>query len=295
MDYHYFKYHGLGNDYIVIDPQKNDISLSVKAIKLICDRNFGVGSDGILYGPIVKDGQFQLRIFNPDGSEAEKSGNGIRIFSRYLFDAGYLNTNRFQLQTLGGIVTVELLDDVAGKIKVDMGPMTFFSQQIPVGGPPREVVSEKLQIDSQVFTITCLSIGNPHCVILLDAISRELAETIGPVIENQPLFPNRINVQLLKIIDRNNIQIEIWERGAGYTLASGSSSCAAAGVAFRLGLVEKNINVHMPGGIIQVEIDDLGRLHMTGTVTGVSKGIFMDDLAKELQEYGKRLSAKFPQ
>lgn len=289
MDYQYFKYHGLGNDYIVIDPQKTDIRLSMDSIKLICNRNFGVGSDGILYGPIISNNQFQLRIFNPDGSEAEKSGNGIRIFSRYLFDAGYLSSNTFQLKTLGGIVTVELLDDVASKIKVDMGPMTFFSPRIPVSGPPREVVNEKLQVNNQVLTITCLSIGNPHCVIPLDTISRELAESIGPIIENHELFPNRINIQLLKIMDRNNIQIEIWERGAGYTLASGSSSCAAAGAAFKLGLVERNIKVHMPGGTIQIEIDDNGRLHMTGSVTGVSKGVFMDDLLKEVYEIGKQM------
>jgi diaminopimelate epimerase len=142
--------------------------------------------------------------------------------------------------------------------------------------------NEKLAINGRSFNVTCLSIGNPHCVVLLDDISRELAEDIGPIIENHALFPNRINVQMLKVLDRNNIQIEIWERGAGYTLASGSSSCAAASAAYKLGLVAEDINVHMPGGAINVKIDQDGRVRMTGSVTGVCKGVFMDDLSAQI-------------
>lgn len=283
MKFDFYKYHALGNDYIVIDPQTNDISLETEVIKLICHRNFGVGSDGILYGPISKGEIFSLRIFNPDGSEAEKSGNGIRIFSRYLFDAGYLKANKFYLDTLGGKVHVELLDSKANKIRVDMGPVTFYSSAIPMAGTHREVIREELDLNGQKFTMNCLSIGNPHCVIVLDAISQELAEKIGPKIENHPLFPNRINVQLLKVLDRNNIKIEIWERGAGYTLASGSSSCAAASAAFKLGLVDGDLNVHMPGGIININIGHDGHVHMTGSVTGVSKGVFLDDLLAQIK------------
>jgi diaminopimelate epimerase len=288
MKFDYFKYHGLGNDYIVIDPQHADISLDPEVIRLICHRNFGVGSDGILYGPIGKDGNLQLRIFNPDGSEAEKSGNGIRIFSRYLFDAGYLHSNQFQLETLGGKVYVELLDATASKIRVDMGTVTFFSTEVPVSGPPRQVISEELMIKERSFNITCVSIGNPHCVVLLDDISRELVEEIGPIIESHSLFPNRINVQLLKVLDRNKIQIEIWERGAGYTLASGSSSCAAASAAYKLGLVDEDIHVHMPGGTINVEIGPDGRVRMTGSVTGVCKGVFMGDLSAQIKSLAGR-------
>lgn len=285
MDFDYFKYHGLGNDYIVIDPQKSNISLCEESIKYICHRNFGIGSDGILYGPIMDGGNIKLRIFNPDGSEAEKSGNGIRIFSKYLFDSGYLKSNQFHLETKGGNVYVELLDEKAKQIRVDMGKVTFFSQNIPVSGASREVVKEELRIKDNLYSINCLSIGNPHCVIILDDISKKLAEEIGPIIENHEIFPHRINVQLLKVIDRNNIQIEIWERGAGYTLASGSSSCAAASAAYKLGVVNNDINVHMPGGIIKIKINEDNRVFMTGTVSGVSKGLFLDDFLSQLKEF----------
>jgi diaminopimelate epimerase len=282
MNCHFYKYHALGNDYIVIDPNKSRVNLSDENIWLICHRNFGIGSDGILYGPLFQNDLTQLRIFNPDGSEAEKSGNGIRIFSRYLFDAGYLTSNQFYLETLGGKVHVELLDTKANQIKVDMGPVTFFSTKIPVIGMPRDVIGEKLIFNEHHFTVSCLSIGNPHCVIPLNIISKEIAVKWGPIIENDQRFPNRINVQFLKVLDRNTIEIEIWERGAGYTLASGSSSCAAASAAFRLGLVDREVDVHMPGGTISIMITPDNHVHMTGSVRGVSKGWFAEDLLGQL-------------
>lgn len=283
MNYDFYKYQALGNDYIIVDPKKVTIDMSTSNIQLICHRNYGIGSDGILYGPIYKGNDVYLKIFNPDGSEAEKSGNGIRIFSRYLFDAGYLKENDFDLFTLGGKVHVTFLDDKASKIQVDMGCVTFSSSKIPMNGKPREVVNENLNIKGKNFKITCLSIGNPHCVVPVKRVSREMAEEFGPVIEKHPLFPKRINVQLLEIIDRNNIKIEIWERGAGYTLASGSSSCAAASVAYKLGLVENVINVNMPGGKIGININENGRVLMTGTVDAVFKGNFSSSLLEKLE------------
>ena len=282
MKIDYFKYHALGNDYIVIDPNRTKISLTKENIQLICHRNFGLGSDGILFGPIFDGGGIKLRILNPDGSEAEKSGNGIRIFSRYLFDQGYINTNSFTLDTLGGTVIVTILDGKCELIRVDMGTVTFLSESIPVAGLSREVVDEVLELDKGSFRITCLSIGNPHCVLPMDLISEKLAKDLGPVIENHPMFPNRINIQLLKILDRKNIEIEIWERGAGYTLASGSSSCAAASAAYKLGLVDNQVKVHMPGGVIDIEINPDGHVHMTGSVSSVASGTFSDELWQRL-------------
>ena len=164
-----------------------------------------------------------------------------------------------------------------------MGLVTFESDKIPVKGLCREVVNEKLEIKGQMYHMTCLSIGNPHCVIPMDTISKEVAEKIGPFVENHEIFPNRINVQLLKVLDRQNIAIEIWERGAGYTLASGSSSCAAASAAFKLGLVDNVVDVHMPGGTINIAIDHDGHVQMTGSVTGVSQGMFMADLWAQIK------------
>lgn len=282
MKFDYAKYHALGNDYIVIDPQLRDIPLTKEVIELICHRNFGIGSDGILYGPILENGEFRLRIFNPDGSEAEKSGNGIRIFSRYLFDTGYLSSNDFLLTTLGGVVKVKILNDTASLVQVDMGKAVFISPDIPVAGDKREVIAEPFVIAGHKFEVTCVSVGNPHCVILQDEVSESVARKFGPLIENDALFPNRTNVQFMKVIDRHNIQIEIWERGAGYTLASGSSSSASASVAYRLGLTGNEVRVHMPGGMIDILIDADKHIHMTGSVTSVSQGIFAGDLQQQI-------------
>ncbi|PSM49997.1 diaminopimelate epimerase [Chroococcidiopsis sp. CCALA 051] len=275
----FYKYHALGNDYIVIDPNISNLNLNEIAIKLICDRNFGIGSDGILYGPILVGEKIELRIFNPDGSEAEKSGNGIRIFSKYLVDAQYVKTQKFYLTTLGGEVAVEILNPEATLIKVDMGTVTFQSDLIPVTGLPRQMVDTELQLEGLSLKVTCLSIGNPHCIIPIAQVSRELAVTLGSKIENHPIFPNRINVQFLQVLDRQNIKIEIWERGAGYTLASGSSSCAAASAAYKLGLVDDTVKVHMPGGEIEVEIEG-DRVFMTGSVSAVAKGEFAEDFLR---------------
>ncbi len=285
----FHKYHALGNDYIVIDPRTNPVVLTPEAIRLICHRHLGVGSDGILYGPLrQEEGQgsdLALKIFNPDGSEAEKSGNGIRIFSRYLVeskDVADVSGGSFGLQTLGGRVRVELLKPDGSLIKVDMGRVTFTSSEIPVGGPTREVVDEPLQIGDSTYRITCASVGNPHCVVPLEQISEQLATSLGPVLECHSLFPNRINVQLLRVKDRQNIQIEIWERGAGYTMASGSSSCAAAAAAHRLGLVDAELDVHMPGGVIHIQLADDGRVYMQGGVSSVAEGTFSAEFAKSL-------------
>ncbi len=260
------KYDGLGNDYLVLDPNLNSIELTEEKIKKICNRNFGVGSDGILYGPILKDNKIKVRIFNPDGSEAEKSGNGVRIFSKYLLDKGYVKEKTFILSTLGGDVKVEYLDKMGEKIKVAMGKVTFESEEIPVSGEKRKVINETFNFNGKEYKGTCVSIGNPHCVIPMKNISKDLAERLGPYVENYKDFPNKINMQLLEVIDRNNIKIEIYERGAGYTLASGSSSCAASCAAYELGLVDNKVKVHMPGGILDIEILKDKMVYMTGPV-----------------------------
>lgn len=260
------KYHGLGNDYLVLDPCLNSIELTEEKIKNICNRHFGVGSDGILYGPILENGEIKVRIFNPDGSEAEKSGNGVRIFSKYLLDKGYITEKTFILSTLGGKVKVEYLDNKGEKIRVAMGKVTFNSEEIPVSGEKRQVIDEVFEFNNKEYKGTCVSIGNPHCIIPMKNISRKLAETLGPYVENYEGFPNKINMQLLEVIDRNNIKIEIYERGAGYTLASGSSSCAAASAAYKLGLVDNKIKVHMPGGVLDIEILEDKMVYMTGPV-----------------------------
>jgi len=282
MEVHFRKYHGLGNDYLVIDPNIQDVDLTPDSIRLICDRNFGIGADGILYGPIISDDNLSVRIFNPDGSEAEKSGNGLRIFTKYLFENKYVDKKNFCINTSGGIVEAYIEDDSANLIKINMGKMTFRSTQIPVSGVGREVVDEELQINRVRYKVTCLSVGNPHCVIPMDEVTEEKAKELGPEVENHNMFPNRINMQLLKVIDRANIEIRIWESGAGYTLASGISSCAAAGAAYKLGMVDSKINVKMPGGKLLVEISESEDIYMTGAVEGVFEGRFHLDLEQKI-------------
>ena len=271
-------YHALGNDYIVIDPKNLPSPLTVEQVKIICHRNFGVGSDGILLGPLPsKKAKFALRIYNPDGSEAEKSGNGLRIFSRYLWDSKLVGNKEFAIETPGGIVKATVKE--RGKtVRVEMGRVSFWSDEIPVTGPRREVINEKITVGGRTFTFCAATIGNPHCVLPLPEISAELARQYGPLLETHPRFPNRTNVQFMKVLDRRNIQIEIWERGAGHTLASGSSSSAAAAVAHRLGRCDRDISVHMPGGVIAIEIGDNFAIRMTGAVTKVCEGI----IAKEM-------------
>jgi diaminopimelate epimerase len=270
------KYHGLGNDYLVIDEMS--LMESPERIRVICDRNFGIGSDGILFGPLPsKSALAGLRIFNPDGSEAEKSGNGIRIFCRHLWERGSVGGEPFLLETAGGIVRCRVRDP-HHEIEVEMGIVNFWSDVIPVMGERREVLDEALEIDGESLKFSAATIGNPHCVVLGDQVDADLARRLGPKIERHSLFPNRTNVQFLKAVDQANIRIEIWERGAGYTLASGSSASAAAAVARRLGLCGPNVRVHMPGGELKITIGDDFSIVLSGPVTKVGNGTIYDEI-----------------
>ena len=275
------KYHALGNDYVVLDPQDQRLALTPDQIRAICHRHYGIGSDGILLGPLPSTkAPFLLRIFNPDGSEAEKSGNGLRIFCRYLWDRRLVGSRPFGIETKGGLVQCLVLDD-GKRVQVEMGRVSFWSKDIPVAGEPREVLQEPIKIGKKTFRFSGATIGNPHCVIPVEDLSPESAKKYGPLLEVHPLFPNRTNVQFLKVLDRNNIRIEIWERGAGYTLASGSSSSAAAAVARKLGLCDSQITVHMPGGQISISIDENFAIVMVGPVTRIGDG----QLAGEMFQY----------
>lgn len=276
MNFH--RYHALGNDYLVLDPKEWDELPSPDRIRIICHRHFGVGSDGILWGPLPSErAEFGLRIFNPDGSEAEKSGNGLRIFSRYLWDIQAVRESSFSIETPGGLVRSEV-GQGGRQATVDMGRVSFLSSAVPVNGPEREVLQEPISVEDRSFTFTAAGIGNPHCIIPLPEISPDLARRYGPHLETHPYFPNRTNVQFLQVLDRQNIRIEIWERGAGYTLASGSSSSASAAAAHRLGLCDRSVTVHMPGGTLAIEIGEDFSIRMTGGVTRVAGGVMTAEM-----------------
>lgn len=276
-DMNYAKYHALGNDYLVIRPQDLATELTDETTRRICHRNYGLGSDGILLGPLESTAcDFGLRILNPDGSEAEKSGNGLRIFARFLWDEGLVQQAPFTVETLGGAVRCEVQDS-GQSVRVEMGRVSFQSEAIPVKGESREVINEEMDINEETLTFCAATVGNPHCVVLVDTPTQELAHRLGPKIETDPRFPARTNVQFMKVIDRNRIQIEIWERGAGYTLASGSSSTAAAAVAHRLGECDAEITVEMPGGLLSIAFDTDFAATMTGPVTKVSTGVMAEE------------------
>jgi diaminopimelate epimerase len=280
-NFHFHKYSALGNDYLVLDPHGASRTLTPRRIRALCDRHSGVGADGIVYGPEYDTtGQMRIRIFNPDGSEAEKSGNGIRIFTRYAFEAGYVSREPFALATRGGPVTARVLDAAATLIEVDMGKPSFRSGDIPMLGPDREVVDEPLTVGGEELRVTCVSMGNPHCVVFTSDVSADRARRLGPLLERAPCFPQRTNVQFAHALNEGVITIQIWERGAGYTLASGSSSCAVASAARRLGLVGASVEVQMPGGSLKVEFRPDGHALLTGPVVGVAHGFMHADLLR---------------
>ena len=224
------KYHGLGNDYLIYDPNRNACELQERQVEALCRRNLGVGADGILYGPFFDGDKMRVRIFNPDGSEAEKSGNGIRIFSKYLKDMGYVTEESYVLHTKAGETRVTFLNEQGDLMRVDMGYPEFVAKEIPVVGFEGEIVNEAIFFGDNFYNATCVSLGNPNCVLMLEEVSQKKAMQLGPYVENSRYFPNRINMQLCQVLDRENIQIEIYERGAGYTYASGTGACAAATV-----------------------------------------------------------------
>jgi diaminopimelate epimerase len=281
MQNFFVKSHGLGNDYFTLNEAELSFSLNEKNIQLLCDVHYGIGSDGILLKVPSSKADFGLKIYNPDGSEAEKSGNGLRIFAKYLYDYGHTSGKKFTIETLGGLVTAEISQETNGKanqVKVDMGIAIFNSHQVPVLSDESECLDHPLNIIDETYLINCVSVGNPHCVILRDRLSMAEILKHGSEIENHPLFPNRINVQFAKVLSRNEVEILIWERGAGYTLASGSSSCAVAAVMVKKGLTDRKLTLKMPGGTLQIEIDEAWNIRMEGEVKEIASGYLSDEL-----------------
>ncbi len=281
----FVKSHGLGNDYIVLDSTEIDFNLDKAAIELLCHRNYGIGSDGILLLVPSAKADFGLRILNPDGSEAEKSGNGLRIFAKYLYERKHASSKAFSIDTPGGFVKAEV-EEREGKVHhvtVEMGTATFRADEIPVDINKEEVVSQRLVLRAGEFDFTAVSVGNPHCIIFCDELREDIIRKLGPEIENHPFFPNRTNVQFAQVVSRDSVRILIWERGAGYTLASGSSSCAVAAACVKSGLTERQLRVLMPGGHLDINIAEDWSITMRGEVEEVFSGVLSDSLLSKLK------------
>ena len=285
----FFKGHGLGNDYIVVDPAELDFKLTPKNIVKICDRNRGIGSDGILTLEKSKKADFGLRILNPDGSEAEKSGNGLRIFARYLHATRKTRKKRFTVDTKGGLVRIDLHIDKLGDASaatIEMGQATFAPKALPCSLRVKELIERPITAAGQKLTFTGVSVGNPHCVVFRpkgNKWTREELLRLGPELENHRIFPRRTNVQLAVPTGKHELFILIWERGAGETQASGSSSCAVASAAVRLGLVKTPVKVSAPGGTLRIDVDADYNLTMEGPVAEVGRGSLSPSFVRELK------------
>jgi diaminopimelate epimerase len=271
----FHKYQALGNDYLVLAGDRSG-RLTPALVRALCDRHRGVGADGVLVEAPTAEGRAAVRIHNPDGSEAEKSGNGLRIFARYLWDQGRVGGEAFEVSTQGGAVRCQVRDE-GRSVFVEMGVARFDSESIPVTGARRDVVDEPIEVVGERLRFTAVTIGNPHCVVFVDDLSAGWTSRIGPALETHPSFPRRTNVQFVRVVHRRHLAIEIWERGAGVTLASGSSACAAAAASVRLGRCDAHVTVAMPGGELDIEVGADFAVTMLGPVRKVAEGTLADE------------------
>ncbi len=269
----FWKMHGLGNDYIVVDNGDGKISSSEAArlaVKL-CERRFSVGADGLLLVENSVAADVRMRIFNVDGSEAEMCGNGIRCFSKYCYENNIVQKTEFDVETLAGVKHVWLtIENQAVKaVSVDMGMPNWDRRALPMLGEGT-CINEDLQVNGETFKVTCLSMGNPHCVIFVDNVHDFPVERIGPIIENHKAFPKRTNVGFVQVLNENELKVRVWERGCGETLACGTGACAAAAAANKLKKVGDKVTVHVLGGNLQVEV--ASHLLLSGPAEKVFEG-----------------------
>ncbi|HEU0016143.1 MAG TPA: diaminopimelate epimerase [Longimicrobium sp.] len=288
----FFKGHGLGNDYIALEMEGLGFGLTPPAVRLICDRHTGVGSDGILARTGSASADFGLRIFNPDGSEAEKSGNGLRIFAAYLLERGEVRHGRsFTVETPGGIVRMEVTGvsaDGVVMVEAEMGTASFRSADVGLAGPDRETEDEMLQLPSgDVVRINTVSIGNPHCVVFQDELDVEALRRRAPQVCAHAEFERGVNVQFAVPQEPDAVDAWVWERGAGETRASGSSACAIAAAAVRRGMVsERRVEVRMPGGSLHVEVREDWSLVLRGPVESVYRARLSEGMLRRLELLG---------
>ncbi len=277
------KMHGLGNDYIIIDESEKIVIPEEKKPEIaeeICRRGFSVGADGVIFvSPAsTEDADIRFRIFNSDGSEAEMCGNGIRCFGKYVYENDILHSDEMLVETLGGIKELDL-DVEGGEVTastVDMGIATFKTRDIPMISDKDEFLNSELIIDGKPFKMTVVNVGNPHAVIFTENIDDIELNEIGPLIETHPAFPKKTNVHFVNIMNRNEIEMITWERGAGFTLAcgTGATSCVIAG--FKLGKLDEEVEVHLPGGELLRIVYEMGeevRIFMEGEAVLVFDGV----------------------
>lgn len=274
------KMHGIGNDFIIIDESKKELipeNEKAELSRFICNRHMGVGADGVLFVAPSTKADISYRMFNPDGSEAEMCGNGIRCFADFVYRNKIIKKETMEVETKSGIKTIDIIfeNDEPVLFKVDMGTSTFKTKEIPMASDKEKFINEKFNAAGETFNLTAISVGNPHAVIFVDNLEDIDLDTFGPAIEQHELFPNKINVHFVEVISKNEGKMITWERGAGITLACGTGATSVAIVGYKLGYFDKDILLHLPGGDLNFNVyeknNEIGTL-MEGPATLVFNG-----------------------
>lgn len=276
MELPFTKMHGCGNDYIYINCLQRQIADPAWLSKRLSDRHFGVGGDGIVLICPSETADARMRMFNADGSEGSMCGNAIRCVGKYLYDNGIVRSEQIAVATKSGVKTLQLFvqNGEVARVRVNMGAAEFSPARIPANLEGERVVNRPVRIGGMPYSITCVSMGNPHCVVFVDDPYRLSLEKIGPTFENSPLFPERVNTEFVRVIDRTTLQMRVWERGSGETWACGTGACAAAAAAVANGLCPKDadITVRLRGGDLTIRVTDQA-VWMTGGAIKVFEGV----------------------
>lgn len=276
MDFNFSKWQGTGNDFVLIDCFKEPQQDYIGAAKALCDRHYGIGGDGILLVLPSDKADFRMRIINADGSEAEMCGNGIRCFARYVYDAGLTSKEEFTVETGAGILVPKMIkeDGAVKLVQVDMGEPILEGDNIPVAGfGMNRVVSEDIAVKGKDFKMTCVSMGNPHCVVFVDDAEAFPIYEYGPFFEKHESFPRKTNTEFVQVKDRTHLRMRVWERGAAVTLACGTGSCATLTAAVLNGLADRKAEIQLDGGKLIVEWAENNHLYMTGPAEQVFTGV----------------------
>ena len=270
------KMHGLGNDYVYVNCFEEKIDNPPAVARFVSDRHFGIGSDGLIMINPSKTADFEMEMYNADGSRGEMCGNGIRCVAKYVYDYGLTDTTQISVETLGGIKYLDLTieDGKVSLVKVDMGKPKLEADLIPIISEREQVIDEPIEVDGKEYHMTGVSMGNPHAVIYVDDVKGLDLEKIGPKFENHERFPKRINTEFVHCIDRQTVEMRVWERGSGETLACGTGACAVAVSSILNNLTDTQVTVKLLGGDLQIEWDrEKDRVFMTGPATVVFDGV----------------------
>ena len=272
---HFTKMHGCGNDYIYVNGADEHVEGKPEAARILSDRHFGIGSDGLIFINPSDKADFEMEMYNADGSRAEMCGNGIRCVGKYVSDHGMTGSDTVGIETLAGIKTLQLTKE-GGKVKsvrVDMGEPVFEADRIPVLSEHSTVISQPITVSGKKYEITAVSMGNPHCVVFMDDIENLNIESTGPAFECHESFPKKINTEFVSVSDRHHVLMRVWERGSGETLACGTGACAAVAAGVLNGLTERNVTVKLLGGVLEVEYSESdGHVYLTGNAVTVFEG-----------------------